>query len=1461
MHANITLGATRAAVLENRGLSLTVVVFWVVLCLIATVGVVESAWAAGVTLSVNTPAPSESTTGDTFTVNGTAQHNGNCGNQIKIYTGGGCSGGSSSWQGSSILCQSNSYSPLITMGAPASGACVVYYDVRDNIGGGESGDPVRTNVVKFSQSISVGTPPPASKDGGTNFLVAATAGSGFSVVVSVSGGACTVAGNTVSMTKTSGTCTVNFDQPGNGTWAAAPTKSYNVTATGLAQTITVTTPAPVSAAYNTSFTVAATTNASPSRVVAITTAGSCSGSGSGSATITMTSGSGACTVYYNQADNSPSYAPATQVSSSTSATKLNQTISFPEQSPNSYLFVASGVGSTFPIGPVATSASPNSGNAITYGSLSTGVCTVSGTTVTMVSVGTCVIEARQAGNANYNDAAPQPTQNVLLTKALQKIVVTTHAPGVKVSGGTFSVAAESRAVANNALTGLHVSIQAMGNCTVTAGGSDVATLKMTSSTGICTVYFSQAGDSTYGAADPVTEYVAPDTSGGSGCFGEGTYTSLQFNNSGGYIGWACNNGDYAAPGHNVSCSPPTYLPGAWPYTIFPRVPGWSIKPGSAFKGHVLQTELNPGKTFKIQKAPGAGDYYNILNTSDATCIGSGNGAYESGGTRLGAITSTGYLVAFQDSATLPGKYCDYSADQAKWKMNISGSYVTFATAGYPNWPSHGCIGSESSLALRNKLLDPGNGNYGDWGDSWVRNASPSCSSNGAKIKCGGYQPPPPDHVRFEFDSTRTYTCGAKITIKVCNNPAPDVGSDGTCNPFTGYTVLKPFATKGAWSGLTAAPLTGFTGTSTGIALSHTVVGDAVNLSYSNPSMTLTDSVLECYDTATSKRVSCTGAFVYKTCPPFDAVEKGADVATNLYTRLADTAFEFDVVGASTYTGTTIVDLVDVSGGAAVCPTIPGGRLTSAAFTAPSNSTGAITYTFVGADAGRKTFNASYAEAAANVAVRIIDKDNNCYASTDTFSIRPTQLVLATTLVGSTATAGASFTLTATAKNSGNTTTTAYVGTPTAYDNYIYGWDGANIAGMLAGSFDAATVGVATGNAFKFSGVGALTFPVYTDSTVYKIFDFGSPVGDTSFTQPSGDQTKGDCVANSYSTSLVGGKYGCNIGSTALTLPRFIPDHYEVDNRIAAACGSGVTGATYFGQGFNTPPVASVAAMDADRNQLTNLINTYTLAYRPTFTIEALDGATIVASPATAAPVLMDLTTPFDWPATSGAGGLYVNAASGVVPRPAVPADYEAFGLKTTITDPDGVKITKCNAVDVAGTTSCTSSPTTSMRYGILKLDNAYGSELLPLYVPVRALYWDGVSSPASWKVNDKDSCTQLIVTGTGASLATTIVKGPLTLARLAPTPATLQLVGGIGSLQFAAPGLGFQGSADIAINLGAGTGTADASCNAAHPATDGLSMAWLRGNWCDSSGYAKDPNARINFGTAKSPFIYMRERY
>ncbi|MEI7815589.1 MAG: MBG domain-containing protein, partial [Desulfuromonadales bacterium] len=66
---------------------------------------------------------------------------------------------------------------------------------------------------------------------------------------------------------------------------------------------------------------------------------------------------------------------------------------------------------------VSVSSQGASGNAVTYTSSNTGVCTVSGTTLTIVGIGSFKITAHQAGNSNYNAAADKSNPGLNTVKA------------------------------------------------------------------------------------------------------------------------------------------------------------------------------------------------------------------------------------------------------------------------------------------------------------------------------------------------------------------------------------------------------------------------------------------------------------------------------------------------------------------------------------------------------------------------------------------------------------------------------------------------------------------------------------------------------------------------------------------------------------------------------------------------------------------------------------------------------------------------------------------------------------------------------------------------------------------------------------------------------------------------------------------------------------------------------------
>ena len=108
--------------------------------------------------------------------------------------------------------------------------------------------------------------------------------------------------------------------------------------------------------------------------------------------VTLVAG-GTCTIQASQPGNG-NYAAAPSVNQSFIVTPASQTISF-------------GALADKPLcaQPLTVSAAASSGLAVTFSSLTSSICMVSGSTITLATAGTCTIRASQVGNASYN-AAP-----------------------------------------------------------------------------------------------------------------------------------------------------------------------------------------------------------------------------------------------------------------------------------------------------------------------------------------------------------------------------------------------------------------------------------------------------------------------------------------------------------------------------------------------------------------------------------------------------------------------------------------------------------------------------------------------------------------------------------------------------------------------------------------------------------------------------------------------------------------------------------------------------------------------------------------------------------------------------------------------------------------------------------------------------------------------------------------------
>jgi hypothetical protein len=258
------------------------------------------------------------------------------------------------------------------------------------------------------------------------FTVGATASSGLTVsFASTTTPVCTLSGTTVTLVAV-GQCSIQATQAGNGNYAAATpvTQSFQVTAGG--QTITFGSLS--NQALGTApFTVGATASSGLTVSFASTTTPVCTVSGT---TVTLVA-VGTCSIQASQAGNA-SYAVATPVTQSFQVTAGSQTITFGSLS-------SQALGTA----PFTVGATASSGLTVSFASTTTPVCTLSGTTVTLVAVGQCSIQATQAGNANYAAATPV-TRSFTVTKATPTITWSAPAPityGGALGNGQLSASA------------------------------------------------------------------------------------------------------------------------------------------------------------------------------------------------------------------------------------------------------------------------------------------------------------------------------------------------------------------------------------------------------------------------------------------------------------------------------------------------------------------------------------------------------------------------------------------------------------------------------------------------------------------------------------------------------------------------------------------------------------------------------------------------------------------------------------------------------------------------------------------------------------------------------------------------------------------------------------------------------------------------------------------------------------
>ncbi len=642
----------------------------------------------------------------------------------------------------------------------------------------------------------------------------------------------------------------------------------------------------------------------------------------------------------------------------------------------------------------------------------------------------------------------------------------------------------------------------------------------------------------------------------------------------------------------------------------------------------------------------------------------------------------------------------------------------------------------------------------------------------------------------------------------------------------------------------------------------------------------------------------------------------------IYTKLAGTPFKLNVAAINNsqiQTGYVLsgtknvnVKLVDNSDGACVLNSSQANYCSAACQAKTAVAGGTQTLSFATANAGQKqSADFTIPDAWSNLVALVSDgttvNANGVWAcSTDAFSVRPLNFNTLSSTANNAALTGTpalragsdGFSMTV------GTATAGYAGAaavptinPAAVTANAAGW---TVGSIAPGSFPAATASSSTGSTFTYSEVGHFRFLGYDPAS-----NTTSPRGIHDSTWTAVDQgTQVDCIAGSYTntrdtsgtfaSNTNYGKYGCLFGITANSplFGRFTPDRYTlVSGSVTPACTGTTRNFTYMGQarlgvayqlearnGFNAktlnydsglygsgvlPVPALVAEDQTTANQGCDLVSRLSGAPTASWTAGVYTASTPSASfgrptpppppPTIPTPGVLDASSPVQCTATRGNAG----------------NPFWSLDLGVLVTD--GTAVMAAADMNASTTGSCSGAGctakklgSTGMVLGRLNLLNAYGSDALPLLVPVRAEYWNG----STWQLNTDDRCTTLaasnLAVGNVAPASGSSMN--VTSASLALSP-TATMAGGLTNFRINPTGKG-AGSVDLVLNLGMGVDSNTDWCGSWNPGspvagtgtTPSPDLSFLLGNWCGSNA-DRAPAARIRFGSPKAPFIYLRERY
>jgi MSHA biogenesis protein MshQ len=337
----------------------------------------------------------------------------------------------------------------------------------------------------------------------------------------------------------------------------------------------------------------------------------------------------------------------------------------------------------------------------------------------------------------------------------------------------------------------------------------------------------------------------------------------------------------------------------------------------------------------------------------------------------------------------------------------------------------------------------------------------------------------------------------------------------------------------------------------------------------------------------------------------------------------------------------------------------------------------------------------------------------------------------------------------------------------------------------------------------------------------------------------------------------------DITSAVINVGRFVPDHFAVSLNtpvFGTACGS----FTYIGQAFNytTAPVITVTAQDFANNTAT-LYNTIGSWWRITNAdiTPATQGARYSAATGTLGVTGLPAvgTDPVIASSGAGVGTLTFSSGTGLLftrTTPVAPFDAD-ISLALNVIDTDGVVASNPVTFGAASAgNGIAFSSGKQMRFGRLRLTNAFGSSLLDLPLPLSTQYYDG----NVFATNTLDSCTTLSASDIAFGFLGSTPNLIACETHLNPAGA-IAFASGKATVRLTKPGNNNDGAVDLTVNLGA-VASGITCTSATSSAATAANKTWLQGNW-GSGSYSDDPRGRATFGIFKNAdqFLYFREVY